>query len=451
MITYVHPKSSMDQLSQNETESLQKTAGGELSDLLTKCCLAVLNSGNITDSPESLLSSSKDFAVEVIQKERGIKLKLYNPPETAFVNGNIIKGIEEHLFSVLRDIVYIESQSQMYRTLDLTNSNTITNWIFYILRNAKLFQTGVEPNVVVCWGGHSICKEEFNYTKEVGQALGLYKLDICTGCGPGAMEGPMSGAAVGHIMQRYDKGRFIGITEPSIISAEPPNPLVTQLIIMPDIEKRLESFVRIGHAFVIFPGGPGTVEELMFILGIKMNSANADQPIPVVLTGPKSSEKYFEQLDHFIRTTLGENVARQYDIVIDDPEKVADICYSEIQQVTQRRITLGDSFNFNWKVQIDQIFQEHFYATHENMRSLNLTKDQPLNILIANLRNVFSGIVSGNVKPKYIKLIQETGPYELHGEPEMISNIDKLLKYFIEQGRMKLDTSQYVPCYKIVQ
>lgn len=239
MITYVHPKSSMDQLSQNETESLQKTAGGELSDLLTKCCLAVLNSGNITDSPESLLSSSKDFAVEVIQKERGIKLKLYNPPETAFVNGNIIKGIEEHLFSVLRDIVYIESQSQMYRTLDLTNSNTITNWIFYILRNAKLFQTGVEPNVVVCWGGHSICKEEFNYTKEVGQALGLYKLDICTGCGPGAMEGPMSGAAVGHIMQRYDKGRFIGITEPSIISAEPPNPLVTQLIIMPDIEKDL--------------------------------------------------------------------------------------------------------------------------------------------------------------------------------------------------------------------
>ena len=252
-------------------------------------------------------------------------------------------------------------------------------------------------------------------------------------------------------MHGYDKGRFIGITEPSIISAEPPNPLVTQLIIMPDIEKRLESFVRIGHAFVIFPGGPGTVEELMFILGIKMNSANADQPIPVVLTGPKSSEKYFEQLDHFIRTTLGENVARQYDIVIDDPEKVADICYSEIQQVTQRRITLGDSFNFNWKVQIDQIFQEHFYATHENMRSLNLTKDQPLNILIANLRNVFSGIVSGNVKPKYIKLIQEKGPYELHGEPEMISNIDKLLKYFIEQGRMKLDTSQYVPCYKIVQ
>lgn len=450
MITYVHPKSSMDQLSQFETSSLQRAAGGELSDLLTKCCLAVLNSGNVTDSPEQLLNSSKDFAVEVISKERGIKLKLYNPPETAFINGNLIKGIEEHLFSVIRDIVYIESQTKMYGNLDLTDSNTITNWIFFILRNAKALRSGVEPNVVVCWGGHSISKEEYNYTKEVGQALGLHKLDICTGCGPGAMEGPMSGAAVGHIMQRYDKGRFIGLTEPSIISAEPPNPLVTELIIMPDIEKRLEAFVRLGHAFVIFPGGPGTVEELMFILGIKTNIKNADQPLPVILTGTKSSEPYFEALDRFIRRSLGEAAARQYDIVIDDPEKVAEICTSELQQVTQRRITLGDSFCFNWKLEIDPIFQKHFHATHENMNTLNLTKDQPLNMLIANLRNVFSGIVSGNVKPKYIKLIKERGPYELHGDPEMIKSIDELLKDFIKQGRMKLDNAEYEPCYKIL-
>jgi hypothetical protein len=147
---------------------------------------------------------------------------------------------------------------------------------------------------------------------------------------------------------------------------------------------------------------------------------------------------------------LGESVARQYDIVINDPERVADICISEIQEVTQRRIALGDSFNFNWKLQIDSILQKHFYATHENMSALNLTKDQPLNLLIANLRNVFSGIVSGNVKPEYIKLIQQKGPYELHGDPELISTIDQLLKDFINQGRMKLGSAKYVPCYKIV-
>ena len=84
------------------------------------------------------------------------------------------------------------------------------------------------------------------------------------------------------------------------------------------------------------------------------------------------------------------------------------------------------------------------------MSALNLTKDQPLNLLIANLRNVFSGIVSGNVKPEYIKLIQQKGPYELHGDPELISAIDQLLKDFINQGRMKLGSAKYVPCYKIV-
>jgi predicted Rossmann-fold nucleotide-binding protein len=82
------------------------------------------------------------------------------------------------------------------------------------------------------------------------------------------MEAPMKGAAVGHAQQRYKEGRFIGMTEPSIIAAEPPNPLVNELIIMPDIEKRLEAFVRIAHGIIIFPGGVGTAEELLYLLGI---------------------------------------------------------------------------------------------------------------------------------------------------------------------------------------
>lgn len=49
----------------------------------------------------------------------------------------------------------------------------------------------------------------------------------------------MKGAAVGHAQQRYKDSRFIGMTEPSIIAAEPPNPLVNELLIMPDIENVL--------------------------------------------------------------------------------------------------------------------------------------------------------------------------------------------------------------------
>ena len=74
---------------------------------------------------------------------------------------------------------------------------SITEAIFHILRNASVLKPRIDPNVVVCWGGHSISREEYDYTKRVGYELGLRGLDICTGCGPGAMKGPMKGATIG--------------------------------------------------------------------------------------------------------------------------------------------------------------------------------------------------------------------------------------------------------------
>ena len=113
----------------------------------------------------------------------------------------------------------------------------------------------MRPDIVVCWGGHSINREEYEYTKKVGYELGLRGLNVCTGCGPGAMKGPMKGAAIAHAKQQIRDGRYIGISEPGIIASEPPNPIVNELVILPDIEKRLEAFVRVGHGIVIFPGG----------------------------------------------------------------------------------------------------------------------------------------------------------------------------------------------------
>ncbi|MGS0729296.1 pyrimidine/purine nucleosidase domain-containing protein, partial [Shewanella sp. 0m-11] len=238
------------------------------------------------------------------RRERGIKIELINPPEEAFVDGEIIAGIQEHLFSVLRDIVYINDKYENLKHINLTNANHITNVVFDILRNARSMPM-LDPNVVVCWGGHSINPIEFQYTREVGYELGLRKLDICTGCGPGAMEGPMKGAAIGHAKQRINHARYIGLTEPSIIAAEPPNQIVNELVILPDIEKRLEAFVRLGHGIIIFPGGAGTAEELLYLLGILLNKDNQDIPFPLVLTGPKESEEYFLRIDEFIGATLG--------------------------------------------------------------------------------------------------------------------------------------------------
>ncbi|MEF1309814.1 nucleotide 5'-monophosphate nucleosidase PpnN [Vibrio mytili] len=450
MITHISPKGSMDLLSQLEVERLKKTASSDIYQLYRNCTLAVLNSGSHTDNSKELLDRHQSFDVEVVRRERGIKLELTDPPEHAFVDGKIIKGIQEHLFSVLRDIVYVNMHLADSQRLNLTNPIHITNLVFGILRNAGALTPGIRPNLVVCWGGHSINAVEYQYTREVGNELGLRELNICTGCGPGAMEGPMKGAAIGHAKQRYTQQRYLGLTEPSIIAAEPPNPIVNELVIMPDIEKRLEAFVRMAHGIVIFPGGPGTAEELLYLLGIMMHPDNAEQPMPIVLTGPKESEDYFRSIDEFIRDTLGEEGQKHYQIIIDNPAEVARIMKRSMEDVRQYRKEKGDAYSFNWSLKIEPEFQLPFTPNHDSMEQLDLNLGQAPQVLAANLRQAFSGIVAGNVKAEGIREIESRGPFTIHGDPVLMKKLDKLLQDFVVQHRMKLPGgSEYEPCYRI--
>ncbi|HIF9137940.1 TPA: nucleotide 5'-monophosphate nucleosidase PpnN [Photobacterium damselae] len=450
MITHISPVGTMALLSQLEVDRLKATASSDLYRLYRNCSLAVLNSGSHTDSSKELLEQYKTFDINVQRRERGIKLELVNPPEHAFVDKKLIRGIQEHMFSVLRDIVYVNMHLELHKELNLTSSTHITNFVFSILRNAKALHAGEDPNIVVCWGGHSINPTEYQYTREVGNELGLRELNVCTGCGPGAMEGPMKGAAIGHAKQRYPSSRFIGLTEPSIIAAEPPNPIVNELVIMPDIEKRLEAFIRLGDGIVIFPGGAGTAEEFLYILGILMDPNNADQPMPVVLTGPKESEEYFRTLDSFIRDTLGEAATKHYQIIIDDPAAVAKVMKKAMPKIKAHRQEKEDAYCFNWSLNIPSDFQHPFEPTHEAMASLDLHTNQKPEQLAANLRRAFSGIVAGNVKEEGIQAIEKYGKFQINGEASLMKRMDKLLQSFVDQQRMKLPGSKYEPCYEII-
>ncbi|MBO6226191.1 MAG: LOG family protein, partial [Shewanella sp.] len=447
----VSPKGSMDQLSQLEVDRLKKSAKSTLYQLYRNCSLAVLTAGLKTDNSKALFEQYHDFDIHVLQRERGVKLELVNPPEQAFVDGQIITGIQEHLFSVLRDILYISDRYDSLKHINLTNAHHITNVVFDILRNARAIAPMKDPNVVVCWGGHSINAIEYQYTREVGYQLGLRELDICTGCGPGAMEGPMKGAAIGHAKQRIKNARYIGLTEPSIIAAEPPNQIVNELVILPDIEKRLEAFVRLGHGIIIFPGGAGTAEELLYILGILLNEENQETPFPLILTGPTESADYFIKIDEFIASTLGPEAQKKYQIIIDNPTEVARIMKKSMEQVKAYRRSTGDAYQYQWALKIESEFQLPFVPSHEVMANLDLHFQTNKAELAANLRKAFSGIVAGNVKSETIKHIERDGPFQLKGDPKLMDMMDKLLSAFVQQQRMKLPGSAYIPCYQIVK
>ena len=448
----ISPRGQLETLSQFEVVRILSTSESELSQVFRNCSLAVLNSGSALDDGQELLARYPDFSIEVVQRQRGIKVSLKNAPAIAFVDGELITGINEHLFTVLRDVIYVHNKIVNSPRFNLGESVDVTNAVFHILRNANVFIPRLEPNMVVCWGGHSISLEEYKYTKEVGYELGLRELDICTGCGPGAMKGPMKGATIGHAKQRSGIGRYLGLTEPGIIAAESPNPIVNKLVIMPDIEKRLEAFVRIGHGIVVFPGGAGTAEEILYILGILLHPDNADVPFPLIFTGPKIAENYFKQINQFIVDTLGLEAQQRYKIIIDDSARVAKEMNKGMRLVREHREKQGDAFHYNWTLKIDEQFQKPFDPTHDNMRELALHKDQPSHLLAANLRRAFSGVVAGNVKADGIRAIEEHGLFELKGDKEIMEPMDALLAEFVEQHRMKLPgETAYEPCYKIIK
>ena len=447
----ITPEGSLEILSRAEVAKLLDTSTGGLYTTLRCCALAVLNVGSELDDGKELLERYKSFDIEIIPEERGIKLKVTGAPASAFVDGVMMKGISEHLLAVLRDVVYVSDKIATNPKFDLLSSEGITNAVFHMLRNANILRPNTNPRLVICWGGHAISRNEYDYTKEVGYQLGLRGLDTCTGCGPGAMKGPMKGATIGHAKQRIRDGQYLGITEPGIIAAESPNPIVNDLVILPDIEKRLEAFVRTAHGIVVFPGGAGTTEEILYMLGILLHPDNAGLPFPLIFTGPASSEEYFREIDAFIGETLGPEAQQRYTIIVDSPVRVATEMKAGIAAVREYRKQRDDAYYFNWSLKIEHEFQQPFIPTHENMSNLELNRGLPGHTLAANLRRVFSGIVAGNVKDEGIRAIEKHGHFEIRGDADIMDPLDTLLKSFVAQHRMKLPVTEYVPCYRIIK
>lgn len=447
----ISPEGRLSVLSKVEVNRLLDTSQRGLYKLFRNCSLAVLSSGSYLDDGKELLERYKSFDIRIIQEERGIKLEVKNAPATAFVDGKIIRGINEHLFAVLRDVIYTNDEIRCNPKLNLESSAGITNAIFHILRNANILRPTRNPRLVVCWGGHSISRVEYDYSKIVGYQMGLRGLDVCTGCGHGAMKGPMKGAAVGHAKQRIIDGHYLGVSEPGIIAAEPPNPIVNDLVILPDIEKRLESFVRIAHAVVVFPGGAGTLEEIFFLLGVLLCPDNTNIPLPLIFTGPKSSEAYFNRINRFVGDTLGPEAQTRYKIIIDDPLGVAREVQAGIRRVREFRKGTDDAYYFNWLLKIDPEFQKPFTTTHDSVSKLELHKDLEKYLLATNLRRLFSSVVAGNVKDEGIRTVEQHGPFEIYAEHRIAEQLDSLLASFVEQQRMRLPGTEYTASYRIIK
>ncbi len=108
--TQITPEGQLEVLSRMEVSRLRDTSQGGLYQLFRNCSLAVLNCGNDLDDGKELLERYKSFDISIIMRERGIKLDIRGAPSIAFVDNKMIKGVHEHLFSVLRDVIFVADE-----------------------------------------------------------------------------------------------------------------------------------------------------------------------------------------------------------------------------------------------------------------------------------------------------------------------------------------------------
>src|SRR5690554_1423740 len=147
----IYPHGGLDILSHKEVARLKDASRGGLHDLLRRCALAVLTSGSANDDPRAAQELYPSFDIEVSQHDRGLRLDLTDAPAMAFVDGQIIQGIAELLFAVVRDLAWTAiERGDDARAPAPESSPEVTDEVFGLLRNARVLQPG-DPNLIVCW------------------------------------------------------------------------------------------------------------------------------------------------------------------------------------------------------------------------------------------------------------------------------------------------------------
>lgn len=293
-------------------------------------------------------------------------------------------------------------------------------------------------------GGHSISRAEYKAVAEWATLLALMDpgTSFITGCGEGVMRAPFTGADVAHTRSKNSGfAQNIGLTEIGILWKEAPNPRVQHHFTAPDIESRMEAFVRMSHQLVAFPGGVGTFEEIMTNLGILMHPDNAGIEMPFYLVerrqGPNS---YMDRADQFLRTCFGDRLNGVYKLC-----SVSGSMESAALEMIQDRKRLGFYSNpkqlWNDDLVMPEDLGQPFHPTPDRMSELELgavSSNADAYQLMVDLRRLFSAVVHWTVKDQEGFKAWNGHRPKLEGDPLILKGFHELVCSFMREKRIPL-------------
>lgn len=133
--------------------------------------------------------------------------------------------------------------------------------------------------IVTVFGGKNVdTGEYFEEARQLAHCLAQQKISIITGGGPGIMEAANRGAR-----EAGNGMRTMGVGVRGINDKEPVNPYVTDYIMTDYFYLRKHLLIYYSHAFAVFPGGFGTLDELFEV--VMLMQTKKLPVMPVVLIG----------------------------------------------------------------------------------------------------------------------------------------------------------------------
>jgi len=175
---------------------------------------------------------------------------------------------------------------------------------------------GVEPAVSI-YGSARLSQDDPLYaqTVDIARRLGELGFNIITGGGPGVMEAANKGAAQAGV-------RSVGLNI-ELPEEQECNPYATKSITFKHFFVRKVMLVKYAIAFIIMPGGLGTMDELTEVL--TLIQTHKIRPFPIILYNSKFWKGF---LDWLRADVLGRGFISEEDFdllrICDDPATVVD-------------------------------------------------------------------------------------------------------------------------------
>jgi len=391
------------------------------------------------DDKRELREKYASMAIEVRRNGRGLGLRCTGVPAGSLLGGDLPERQKRQISQAVRDLIMAPESPEAHG-----ESAAVSRLVRSYVARTPLLQQAPRPRCFV-WGGHAVSRAEYDFAKEAGYWDALANgTEFITGCGPGVMKAPFKGAVVAYGKQDYHmrglNRDYIGFSEQGIIAAEAPNGIVSELVIFPDVEKRMEAFIRASHRGRIHPGGAGTAEEMLTILGVKSHPANADIPFPLDLVEGPGGE-YVRHLRDWIKTCFGDALDGLFDVHVGTPREYAEHVLRTNEGLDWTRL-------WNDHLYFPPEMQQPFRVTFDSMESLDLSRNQPPFDLLVNLRRFFSSLVHLAVKDPDASSTWGGELPKISGDREILEATDDLIRWFAADGRMKLHGG-YKPPYRI--